>query len=98
MGVSKVSFHVSRVGVPVVVRVSYYPRWHASGASGPWRVSPNLMVVVPTARDVTLTYGADATNEVGIALTLAALAVAAGQSPRSVGVDGWATRKPVTTE
>jgi 6-pyruvoyl-tetrahydropterin synthase related domain len=97
VGVSRVSFHVSRIGVPVVVRVSYYPRWHASGASGPWRVSPNLMVVVPTARDVTLTYGADLANEVGVAVTLAALAVVAASL-----LVGWrrrvGARFPATTE
>lgn len=52
-----VSFHVSRIGVPVVVKISYYPRWHAQGASGPYRISPNLMVVVPTSHDVRLFYG-----------------------------------------
>jgi uncharacterized membrane protein YsdA (DUF1294 family) len=57
VGTQTVSFHVSRVGVPVLVKISYYPRWHASGATGPYRVSPNLMVVVPTSRDVSLTYG-----------------------------------------
>jgi hypothetical protein len=51
------SFHVTNVGVPVVVKISYYPRWHVSGATGPYRVSPNLMVVVPTSRTVVLTYG-----------------------------------------
>ena len=35
---SSVSFHVSRVGTPVLVKVSYFPNWHASGADGPWRV------------------------------------------------------------
>jgi hypothetical protein len=96
-GVSSVHFHVSRVGVPVVVRVSYYPRWHASGATGPWRVSPNLMVVVPTARDVTLTYGVATANEIGSTVTLAALGVALA----SLAI-GWrrrvAGRRPVTTE
>jgi hypothetical protein len=57
VGDQMVSFHVSRVGTPILVKVSYYPRWHASGAQGPYRVSPNLMVVVPTSKDVTLTYG-----------------------------------------
>ena len=51
------SFHVDRVGVPVLVKISYYPRWHVQGADGPYRVSPNLMVVVPTAHDVSLNYG-----------------------------------------
>ncbi|HEY5111419.1 MAG TPA: hypothetical protein VII67_03715 [Acidimicrobiales bacterium] len=56
VGLQSVSFHVSRVGVPVLVKISYYPRWHASGATGPYRVSPNLMVVVPTSKNVSLDY------------------------------------------
>jgi len=77
-GVSQLSFRVSRVGVPVLVRVSYYPRWHASGAEGPYRVSPNLMVVVPTARVVTLRYGGSLAVELGVIVTLLAVAVALG--------------------
>jgi hypothetical protein len=64
-----ISFRVSRVGVPVLVKISYYPRWHASGAAGPYRVSPNLMVVIPSATTVSLTYGASAAVAVGDALT-----------------------------
>ncbi len=57
-GDNTVRFHVSRLGTPVLVKVSYFPNWHASGATGPYRVTPNLMVVVPTAHNVVLTYGA----------------------------------------
>ena len=57
VGLQSISFHVSRVGVPVLVKISYFPRWHAEGATGPYRVSPNLMVVIPTSRDVSLVYG-----------------------------------------
>jgi len=74
-----VSFDVSRVGVPVLVRTSYYPRWHANGASGPYRVSPNLMVVVPTAHHVSLTYGASPAVTLGriiSAIALLALVIA----------------------
>ena len=67
---SSVSFHVSRVGTPVLVKVSYFPNWQATGADGPWRVTPNLMVVVPTSHDVTLSYGATAANDLGLAATL----------------------------
>jgi hypothetical protein len=67
---SSLSFHVSRVGTPVLVKVSYFPNWHASGANGPWRVTPNLMVVVPTSHDVTLSYGASGANYLGIVATL----------------------------
>jgi hypothetical protein len=64
-----VSFHVSKVGTPVLVKVSYFPNWHASGADGPWRVTPNLMVVVPTSHDVTLSYGRSGVNYLGDFLT-----------------------------
>ncbi len=57
VGLQSISFHVSRIGVPVLVKISYFPRWHATGATGPYRVSPNLMVVIPTAHDVSLVYG-----------------------------------------
>ncbi len=52
-----ISFDVDRVGVPVLVRVSYFPNWSVEGAEGPYRVSPNHMVVIPTAETVELTYG-----------------------------------------
>ena len=70
---SSVSFHVSRVGTPVLVKVSYFPNWHASGAEGPWRVTPNLMVVVPTSHDVTLTYGRSAADDLGLLATVVGL-------------------------
>ena len=70
---SSLSFHVSRVGTPVLVKVSYFPNWHASGADGPYRVTPNLMVVVPTSHDVTLTYGASSANHLGQLATLIGL-------------------------
>jgi hypothetical protein len=67
---SSVSFHVSKVGTPVLVKVSYFPNWHASGADGPWRVTPNLMVVVPTSHDVTLNYGRSSADYLGDFLTV----------------------------
>lgn len=69
-----VSFHVSRIGSPVLVKVSYFPNWQASGATGPYRVTPNLMVVVPTAHNVVLHYGASPANRVGQGLTIVGVA------------------------
>jgi hypothetical protein len=69
-----ISFDVSRTGSPVLVKTSYFPNWEASGASGPWRVTPNLMVVVPTARHVTLHYGYTSVDLIGWLVTLAGLA------------------------
>jgi uncharacterized membrane protein len=65
-----VSFHVSRVGTPVLVKVSYFPNWQVSGGTGPYRVTPNLMVVVPTSHTVTLHYGATLANDAGDGLSV----------------------------
>jgi hypothetical protein len=69
----RVSFDVSRTGAPILVKVSYFPNWQASGADGPWRVTPNQMVVVPTARTVTLRYGRTPVDYAGGLLTLGGL-------------------------
>jgi hypothetical protein len=68
-GDDSVKFHVSRTGVPVLVKTSYFPNWKASGAKGPWRASPNLMVVVPTSSNVTLKYGRTGVDWLGIGLS-----------------------------
>jgi hypothetical protein len=75
-GTQSISFHVSRVGIPVLVKISYFPRWHATGATGPYRVSPNLMVVVPTQKDVSLVYGSTPALEVGNIISDAAVVAA----------------------
>jgi hypothetical protein len=72
-GDDRISFDVDRVGSPVLVKASYFPNWKASGAKGPWRVTPNLMVVVPTSRHVTLHYGYTPVDIAGWLLTLAGL-------------------------
>jgi hypothetical protein len=69
-----VEFDVSRTGVPVMVKVSDFPNWRAEGANGPWRATPNFMVVVPTSRHVRLEYGTTTAEWVGRLGTLAGLA------------------------
>ena len=64
------SFSVDRIGVPVLVKVSYFPNWEASGADGPYRIGPNMMVVVPTSNDVRLEFGRSAQDWVFWALFL----------------------------
>jgi hypothetical protein len=69
-----VSFHVSRPGVPVYVKTSYFPNWEVDGARGPYRATPNFMVVVPTERDVTLHYGTTGAEWLGRLGTLGGVA------------------------
>src|SRR5690606_40605344 len=67
----RIRFEVDQVGVPVLVKVSYFPNWRATGAEGPWRMAPNFMVVVPTDTEVELTYGRTPVEYLAYALTLA---------------------------
>jgi hypothetical protein len=66
----QISFHVNRTGVPVLVKISYFPDWHATGADGPWRAEPNLMVVVPTSKNVVLSYSSSGPGDLGDLMTL----------------------------
>jgi hypothetical protein len=71
-----ISFRVRKIGEPVVVRVSYFPNWKAEGAEGPWRATPNFMVVVPTSHEVRLEYAttrAESLGRAGTALGLVGL-------------------------
>ncbi|HEV3225843.1 MAG TPA: hypothetical protein VGZ52_03390, partial [Acidimicrobiales bacterium] len=54
---SSIDFDVDHTGTPILVKTSYFPNWSADGAEGPYRVAPNLMVVIPTANHVHLHYG-----------------------------------------
>lgn len=80
----RVRFRISETGVPVLVKVSYFPNWEVSGAEGPYRVSPNFMVVVPTSEEVTLSYGvtsAEWLGRVGLVLGLVGLVLLARWRP-----------------
>jgi hypothetical protein len=52
----RISFSTTAIGVPHLVKVSYFPNWVAQGAEGPWHATPSLMVVVPTSEDVVLEF------------------------------------------
>jgi hypothetical protein len=52
----RISFSTEAVGVPHMVKVSYFPNWTATGAEGPWRAAPSLMVVVPTENEVVIEF------------------------------------------
>ena len=78
-----ISFTVDRVGSPVLVRTSYFPNWSVSGARGPYRVTPNFMVVVPTDNEVRLTYSRSGVEWFAMAVTLLGLAAAAWLMLRS---------------
>ncbi len=69
----RISFTTDAIGVPHLVKVSYFPNWTATGAEGPYRAAPSLMVVVPTERDVVIDFRRGWPEHLGNLLTVAAL-------------------------
>lgn len=65
-----VSFNVDQIGVPVLVKVSYFPNWEVEGASAVYRAAPNMMVVVPTSKEVRLSYEPSTLDNSSYLLTL----------------------------
>ena len=88
---SSIEFDVDRVGVPVMVKTSYFPNWQAEGRStvpgGPPRTSWSWC---PPAKHVKLTYGTTKAEWAGRFLTLGGLVGLGG-----LVWWGWASaRKP----
>jgi hypothetical protein len=68
-----IRIHTSRPGHPLLVKVSYHPRWRVEGAEAVWLASPSFMLIVPTGNDARLVYGWTAVDVVGSGLTAAAM-------------------------
>jgi hypothetical protein len=74
----RVSFDTTAVGVPHLVKVSYFPNWQASGADGPFRAAPAFMVVVPTEESVELKFVRRWYENAGAMVSAAALVFLGG--------------------
>ncbi len=70
----RISFETTAVGVPHLVKVSFFPNWKVSGADGPYRAAPAFMVVIPTETSVELTFKRRWYEGTGLILTLAGAA------------------------
>ncbi len=70
IGNESVTFDVDKIGVPVLVKVSYFPNWEVEGAQGPYRIAPNLMVVIPTSKHVQMNFARTFTDYFAYGLAL----------------------------
>jgi hypothetical protein len=66
----QITFETTAIGYPHLIKVSYFPNWHAEGADGPFVVSPSFMMVIPRQRKVTLTYLPTTSDIVGSIITI----------------------------
>lgn len=66
----RIAFDTTAIGVPHLIKVSYFPNWTATGAEGPYRATPSLMVVIPTETSVELQFTKTWAETTGAWLTL----------------------------
>ncbi|MFV2000088.1 MAG: hypothetical protein ACC654_06970 [Acidimicrobiia bacterium] len=64
------SFTTNAVGIPHLVKVSYFPNWTVTGGEGVYRVAPSLMLVVPTQEDVSLQFLNRWVENLGMAISV----------------------------
>jgi hypothetical protein len=69
-----ISFTTNAVGVPHLVKVSFFPNWKVTGGEGPYLAAPSLMVVIPTQENVVLSFANTWAETSGNVLTLIGLA------------------------
>lgn len=71
----EIAFTTTCPGLPHIVSVAYFPNWRVEGARHIHLVGPALMLVYPDGPEVRLTYRRLFVDWLGIALSLAGLAV-----------------------
>ena len=74
---NSIRFKTSAVGLPHIVKCTYYPNWKVRGARQVFMVSPCFMLVYPDQAEVELYYGQTAADNTGLALSIVGLCLAA---------------------
>lgn len=62
-------FDTKSIGIPHVVKITYFPTWRVEGARGPFLISPSYMMVIPTKSHVKLYFTYGIADWAGFALT-----------------------------
>ncbi|MGC8651430.1 MAG: hypothetical protein ACP5RX_02350, partial [Minisyncoccia bacterium] len=72
------SFTTENLYVPHLVKISYFPGWKAIGGKGPYLVSPSFMMVIPTQNTVTLKFGYNLWDKIGMVLSIISILIIVG--------------------
>lgn len=82
-----------RPGHPLLIRISYHPRWRARTGERIWQAGPNLMLVFPRGETVELEFGSPLPVLMGrIATAVGLVIVLASMGPAKVWLPALASR------
>ena len=74
----QIRFATNKIGIPHLIKVSYFPNWEVEGANGVYPVSPHLMMVIPRKNTVILTYQRSIWERIGLLITCSGIVILAG--------------------
>jgi hypothetical protein len=69
-----ISFKTTGIGLPHIVKFTYYPNWKVSGAKKVYMITPCFMLVYPEREEVELYYGSTLSDYAGRFLSVLGLA------------------------
>jgi TolA-binding protein len=66
----EVVIHTTCVGKPLLIKISYHPRWKVEGAERIFLASPSFMLIYPEQERVRLTFAPNRADFAGLGLTI----------------------------
>jgi len=67
------TFETENLYQPHLVKITYFPGWKVIGGKGPYLISPSFMMVIPIRREVTLQFGYNLWDKIGMVMSLLGL-------------------------
>jgi ADP-heptose:LPS heptosyltransferase len=72
---NRIRFETRAIGLPHIVKISFFPNWQVRGARRVYWVTPDFLLVYPDQAEVEIYYGATGADRIGYALTWLGLAL-----------------------
>lgn len=69
------TFETENLYQPHLVKITYFPGWKVIGAKGPYLISPSFMMVIPIQKKVTLQFGYNLWDKIGMIMFLTGLII-----------------------
>lgn len=67
---NRIKFRTSGMGLPHIIKISYFPNWKVKGAKRIYMVTPCFMLVYPDSDEVEIYYGYTLADKTGIVLSI----------------------------
>ena len=69
------TFKTENLYQPHLVKITYFPGWKVIGGMGPYLISPSFMMVIPIQKEVTLQFGYNLWDKIGMIMFLMGLII-----------------------